>query len=72
MIICSFFALFHTITKLPKKGESSYAIEPRTNGLRVWYRPFIHAGYTVCVYQDVATAEKFVFLGVLGSNDVGF
>ena len=31
-----------------------------------------HAGYTVCVHQDVSTAERFVFLGVLSSIDAGF
>jgi hypothetical protein len=46
--------------------------EPRTNGLRVQCKPFIYAGFRVYVHQDVATAEKFVFFGVLCSNDAGF
>jgi hypothetical protein len=46
-------------------------IEPRTNGLRVQWKPFIYVGFTVYVYQDVAGAMKFVFLGVLSSNDAG-
>ena len=46
-------------------------LEPRTNGLRVQCNPLIYAGYTLCVHQDVSTAVKFVFLGVLGSNDAG-
>jgi len=34
--------------------------EPRTNGLRVQWRPFNHAGFTVHVYQDVASDFDFV------------
>jgi hypothetical protein len=44
----------------------------RTNGLRVQWRAFNHAGFTVCVHQDVASNWKLVFLGVWSSNDTGF
>jgi hypothetical protein len=47
-------------------------LEPRTNGLRVQWKPFIHAGFTVHVHQDVAGWEKFRFFCVLSSNDAGF